>query len=277
MRIVQLLRLGAFLLIGIAPKFLVAGNENATAPIILTIPNSEKIATCNEIRVHASLNIPQGTVLRHITPDNSKGYKEPITIRTASLIDGKVDVDIIIKIAFYTDKMLPLSDEPTVRINVGMMSFITVDNISGVFQNGNNSGQNPAHLQDVSVFIDNNNTIGNSSENNIANGSTLDIGEFQLNEVSSIQPIRNTSIDILLFPNPVNGSTLNITSKFEMDGASEILIHNAIGNLVKKQSVNQSSGNNTIQIGVDELSTGIYFLTLRNPLGESVKKFTIAH
>ena len=70
---------------------------------------------------------------------------------------------------------------------------------------------------------------------------------------------------------------LNIAAKSEFDGITEIVIHNALGNLVKKQNTNQNTGNTTIQVDVDELSSGIYFLTISNSSGKTVKKFTVAH
>lgn len=276
MKITKLLRLCALLLLVMTPEFVSANKESGSFPIVLTIPNTVRTSTSSIIHVHANIGIPQGLQIRQFTPSTPKGIAEPISIRTSVARDGKVDVDIIIRTEYYSSKFQPFTNEPNVRIEVGIMSFITVDNISGVFQNGSDVGQNPAHLQDVSVFIDDHN-IENQSGNNITNESSLNLGDYQLNEINSIQTVKNLFAEITLFPNPVNGSLLNIASQSEFDGITEILIHNAIGNLVKKQNTNQNIGSTTIQMNVDELSSGIYFLTVSNPSGKTVKKFTIAH
>ena len=276
MKILQVLRLSALLLLAITPKFVSANKESGSFPIVLTIPNTVKTSTSSIIHVHANVGFPQGLEMRQFTPTAPKGFGEPISIRTTVARDGKVDVDIIIRTEYYSTKFQPFTNEPNIRIEVGIMSFITVDNISGVFQNGSGVGQNPAHLQNISVFIDDHNDE-NQSDNNITNESSLNLGDFQLNEINSIQPVKNQFDEVTLFPNPINGSLLNIASKSEFDGITEIVIHNAIGNLVKKQNTNQNTGSNTIQINVDELSSGIYFLTVSNASGKTVKKFTVAH
>ena len=276
MKILQVLRLSALLLLAVTPEFVSANKESGSLPIVLTIPNTVKTSTSSIIHVHANIGLPQGVQMRQFAPSAPKGLAEPISIRTNSARDGKVDVDIIIRTEYYSSKFQPFTNEPDVRIEVGIMSFITVDNISGVFQNGSDVGQNPVHLQDVTVFIDGHNEE-NESANNITNESSLNLGDFQLNEINSIQPLRNQFAEITLFPNPVNGSLLNIAAKSEFDGITEIVIHNALGNLVKKQNTNQNTGNTTIQVDVDELSSGIYFLTISNSSGKTVKKFTVAH
>jgi hypothetical protein len=98
-----------------------------------------------------------------------------------------------------------------------------------------------------------------------------------LSETNSIQTVKNQLTDITLYPNPVNGSVLNINSKSEIVGLTEIVIHNALGNLVKKQNALQIMNESNIQINVDDLSSGIYFLTISNASGKNVKKFTVAH
>jgi hypothetical protein len=276
MKILQLLRLSALLLLALTPEFVSANKESGSFPIVLTIPNTVKTSTSSIIHVHANVGLPQGVQIRQFTPSAPKGIEEPISIRTTSARDGKVDVDIIIRTEYYSSKFQPFTNEPNVRIEVGIMSFITVDNISGVFQNGSDVGQNPANLQDVTVFINEDNDE-NQTGNNITNESSLNLGDFQLNEINSIQPVRNQFAEITLFPNPVNGSLLNIASKSEFDGITEIAIHNAIGNLVKKQNTNQNIGNTALQVDVDELSSGIYFLTISNASGKTVRKFTVTH
>jgi len=276
MKIKQILRLVAYVLLISAPKFVIASKDNGSVPIVLTIPNNEQTASSSIIHIRASILIPQGLeISKVVETSNLKQAEGPITLRTNSRNDGKVDVDIIIRTVFHATKFRPFTSEPLVRLEVGVLNFITVDNISGVFQNGSGAGQNPTHLQDISVIIDDNNE--NQSGNNITNESSLNLGDFQLNEINSIQTVKNQFEEVTLYPNPVNSSFLNIASKSEFDGITEIVIHNAIGNMVKRQNINQNTGNTTIQVNVDELSSGIYFLTVSNSSGKAVKKFTVAH
>ena len=273
MKLALELRLIALLIILVAPKFAAANKLSGTIPIILNIPNTVKISESATIHVHANLGIPEGVTLREIAVNVPKGFASPITIRTNSARDGKVDVDIIIRTEFYATRFLPFINQPEVRIEVGVMSLITVDNISGVFQNG--TDHHPINLQDVSISIKDEDD--NQESTNITNVSSLNLGTLQLNEVNTLVPLTKQVTDITLYPNPVNGSILNIATKTELEGLSELLIYNAIGNLVKKQSNIQTIDNTTIQVNIEELSNGIYFLTLRSPSGDSVKKFTVAH
>jgi len=273
MKLATVLRLISFLIVLAAPKFAVADKISGTIPIVLHIPNTERFSESTTIHIHANLGIPQGVTVREIAPTVPKGFTEPITIRTNSAFDGKVDVDIIIRIEYFATKLLPFVNQPEVRIEVGVMSFITVDNISGVFQNG--TDHHPINLQDVSIIIKDDND--NQESTNITNVSSLNLGELQLSELTSLAPLKKQLTDITLYPNPVNGSVLNIATKTEMEGLTEIVIYNAIGNLVKKQSNIQTIDNTTIQVNIEELTNGIYFLTLRSVGGDSVKKFTVAH
>ena len=280
MKIIQVLRLIAFVLLISAPKFVVASKNNGTVPLILTIPNNEHTASSAIIHIRASIIMPQGVEISKVVgTDNLKLSEGPITLRTNSRNDGKVDVDIIIRTAFHATKFRPFSSEPVIRLEVGVLNFITVDNISGVFQNGAGAGggHNHASLQDISIVIDDEMNDGSETDNDITNGSSLDFGTFQLSETNSIQTVKNQFTDITLYPNPVNGSVLNINSKSEIVGLTEIVIHNALGNLVKKQNALQIMNESNIQINVDDLSSGIYFLTISNASGKNVKKFTVAH
>jgi len=277
MKIVKTLQLATILFLSLIPKFVSAtkDKEKVSIPIVISIPNNEQTASSSMIHIQASLDVPQGSFLIESESNETKSIDEPVSIRTSSSRDGKVDVDIIIKTAGFSKEFLPQSNEIIARLSVGEINFITVDNISGVFQNQQDIKHNAVIFHNISVNVDDSNEHPTILD--ITNQSIIEIGEIQFNEVSSIEINKNKLEDILLYPNPVNGTLLNIASKSEFDGLTEIVIHNAIGNLVKKQNTNQNIGNTTIQVNVDELGSGVYFLTVSDASGKTVKKFTIAH
>jgi hypothetical protein len=253
-----------------------AKEKDVSAPIILTLPNNLKTANSDFIQIKASLELPEEVSLKSITPITPKGFPNAVIVKTNALRDGKVDVDIIIRTQHYATKFLPFINTPAVRLEIGTMSFITVDNISGVFQNENINNQNPNHLQDISISIINNDNLTNQTIENISSSSELNIGELQLNEVNEIKTIKNKVNEISIYPNPITGNFLNVSNKIDFEGITEIHIHNSIGNLVKNQVINSQIGN-TIQVDVDNLSNGIYYLTIQNQNGKFVRKFTITH
>ncbi|MGB5981206.1 MAG: T9SS type A sorting domain-containing protein, partial [Nonlabens sp.] len=82
--------------------------------------------------------------------------------------------------------------------------------------------------------------------------------------IESTPTASNGSVDVVtnitLYPNPVSGDILNLEMGGLNSGKVSVSIHNALGQLVRSESVESS---NMIELtGMSELSNGMYFITV---------------
>jgi thiol-disulfide isomerase/thioredoxin len=77
--------------------------------------------------------------------------------------------------------------------------------------------------------------------------------------VTSVSPLTYMNY-ISLFPNPVSGGILNVSLPGSLNEAADILIYDSFGKLIEKKQL--STVRNYLQIPVDALSPGIYFLKI---------------
>ena len=100
---------------------------------------------------------------------------------------------------------------------------------------------------------------------------------FKFNSiVSSIQE-KNFGLASVsdVYPNPSSSnSKINITSHLNMNNV-DIKITNALGSLVSVKTVDLSVGKNTIELDNENLSGGIYFVSISHNNNKIVKKFTL--
>ena len=252
---------------------LFAGNEQTwSTPVYLTVPNDGSLDASRDI--HMTLQIEGSALIRSMEVRNPKnGTVEDI--RTAQFKDGKVDVDIIIRGGTLLPFLRPLSVKPYARIEVLNISYITVDNISGVYQaNTSPSVSVQPRLSNIYIYG------AGDSEMNVSNnlGATLELSGAMLeNQTSS--SIRNENAvvasEIALYPNPVRDGNLFIRVPETMGTISQISVLNALGGLVK-QFRPESTYGAPVQLPLEGISAGVYFVRISSASGEVVKKFNIA-
>ncbi len=79
-----------------------------------------------------------------------------------------------------------------------------------------------------------------------------------------------------LYPNPCNGSatTVEFNSAASI-GQTQLVVVNALGEIVSKTNTTILQGNNKIQINTESLQSGIYFIRIGNDNNALTKKLTI--
>lgn len=106
-------------------------------------------------------------------------------------------------------------------------------------------------------------------------GNNLYIDNVNLTQSTGVKNQNENLSDVSLYPNPANlSANLNINSGLNQPG--EILIYNAIGQIVKSISVNLKAGSNEITISTSELSSGVYNVVLNTEKEHLTKKLTIS-
>ncbi|MFK7755772.1 MAG: T9SS type A sorting domain-containing protein [Flavobacteriales bacterium] len=79
-------------------------------------------------------------------------------------------------------------------------------------------------------------------------------------------------IDLNIFPNPVEGTDMgiNITSSDEV--SADLAILNSLGQLVYEDKLELEAGNNRMEIGVENLESGIYFTRIITSNGKLIQE-----
>jgi hypothetical protein len=78
--------------------------------------------------------------------------------------------------------------------------------------------------------------------------------------------------NVLLYPNPAN-QHLTVQFTNEKERTEDLMIYNLTGVLVKQVSVNAQ---NTVQINIDDLPIGIYFVQVNGMEETAIKRFSIS-
>ncbi len=81
----------------------------------------------------------------------------------------------------------------------------------------------------------------------------------------SVDNVKDISTEVSIYPNPVN-SNLNIKSSFDLDTFDYSIIN------ISGQSVIKGTGTNNL-IDVSKLTAGVYFVTIKNGINMTMKKF----
>jgi hypothetical protein len=174
--------------------------------------------------------------------------------RIESRSDGKVDVDIIIR----AENINSTNQGSDTEVMVGVMDldYITVDNISGVYETGSESNSNVQAR------------IMKGDETN-SNEITAD-----LNFKAETNTFQGLADELVVFPNPAVGGIFNLKiSGIEILG--DISVHNALGAVVAiiKPEINHS----VQEIKLNNLPEGVYYLRLSTDKGEKIRKFQIVN
>ncbi|MBL0329258.1 MAG: VCBS repeat-containing protein [Bacteroidetes bacterium] len=79
---------------------------------------------------------------------------------------------------------------------------------------------------------------------------------------------------VVIYPNPAS-SEVNVTFNYGMNSTTVIEITDVMGRLVKTASVQDPMQGQTIQLDVNELNAGTYFIAIRNENNKLVSKLTL--
>ena len=103
----------------------------------------------------------------------------------------------------------------------------------------------------------------------------LEVDTFELSSTST--NIDNSYLDLKfsIYPNPANNIlTLDFTSK--NNDKSVLSITNIIGEKIKEFQINTVSGINTLNLNLEGINNGVYFINFINNSSKSTKKFVIS-
>ncbi len=111
----------------------------------------------------------------------------------------------------------------------------------------------------------------------VANPNT-DFFEFTIRYNDPAVSVKNISSQFTsvsdVYPNPsANKANLNISSISEVE--TTISICNTLGSVVSVKKIELTVGKNNIPLDIENLNTGIYFVTISSGNSKIVKKFTI--
>ena len=83
------------------------------------------------------------------------------------------------------------------------------------------------------------------------------------------------SSQVYLYPNPA-GNELTVEISVKEDGITTLLITDLLGKTIKTEELNLQKGNNIFKISLEELASGMYFVTLAGNKTVS-QKLVVSH
>lgn len=184
--------------------------------------------------------------------------------------DGKIDVDIIIRIidieyVLQALETLPEKPESSKNILDGLdLILITVDNISGVYVDA------PSTPGDVRIVYNDDLLTPTSPSNSLVEGNLLKPIKSLGKMSSNISSTSNNSIQV--YPNP---ATTADEINFHIGSAhlSQLIVFNSIGSKIEHTVVNRSSERISIQLSNN--LKGIFFAKIITNEGEQTVKFIL--
>ena len=160
--------------------------------------------------------------------------------------------------------------------NIPSLSGNSVITISNWNIDINNTSGIPAGTYRLGVWVDSNNDITESDENNNAGLLAGNINYTPNASGIATSPLAISFVSC--FPNPANENT---TLKFSLANNSDVSIQifDMTGKLVKIISDKEQmmSGDYSVNISTSELPDGIYFISISTVDGNISKKITVAH
>jgi hypothetical protein len=240
-------------------------NTESNSKVFLTLMNDGRYDASSDL--HVRFQIESQNRFQKIEVNSTQANN---SIRTIQLKDGKVDVDIIIRGGELTPLLLPYSVKPSIRVEIVDVHFITVDNISGVYQgNVEPHLNNEINFTKLQVFTgDETATETNSLQ------AKLDYST-PLNSAQNSQQNRvNTVSDLLVYPNPVQDGNVYLQIPESLQNNVSISICNVLGSQVKRVQP-ESSLSTPVHVDLSGLKPGIYFVRVQSGQTEIVKKFNI--
>jgi hypothetical protein len=242
-----------------------SSNTESNSTVYLTLLNDGRFDASSDL--HVRFQIESQTRFQKLEVYSSQANN---SVLTNQLKDGKVDVDIIIRGGTLTPLLLPYSIKPSIRIEIADVHFITVDNISGVYQ-GNVEPQqnNEIHFTKLHVFTgDETATETNSIQAKIDYSTPL--VQTQISQQYKVNAIS----DLQIYPNPVQDGNLFLQIPESLQNNVSISICNVLGALVKRVQ-SESTLSSPVHVDLSGLNPGIYFVRVQSGQTEIVKKFNI--
>lgn len=252
-------------------------NEQAVVTeIYLNIPNDGRVKQNTILTIKTQIESANGVrhaqIIHALNPENNEQAG-----REAFLKDGKVDVDIIIRGLDILPMLNPFSQASSVRVKIAsLISYITVDNISGVFQSNETGVGNSdiaTRLVDVSVM-----DINDSGQTNEGSASaySIDIQNGNLNDYSNVlRPASKlVSGDVVLYPNPAVGGNFFLKFVNQEFEVMSIQVFNTIGATVYSNNT-KFEPSEQLEMHLNEIPAGVYFMRLSTSKGELVRKFNV--
>ena len=240
-------------------------NAESNSTVYLTLLNDGRYDASSDL--HIRFQIECLSRFQKIEVNSTQANN---SVQTNQLKDGKVDVDIIIRGGELTPLLLPYSVKPSVRVEILDVHFITVDNISGVFQgNVEPHLNNEINFTKLHVFTgDETATETNSLQ------AKLDFSTPLVYAQNGQQNRNNSISDLLVYPNPVQDGNLFLQIPESLQNNASISICNVLGALVKRAQP-ESSLSSPVHVDLSGLNPGIYFVRVQSGQTEIVKKFNI--
>ena len=242
-----------------------SSNTESNSTVYLTLLNDGRFDASTDL--HVRFQIESQLRFQKIEVNSTQANN---SIRTSQLKDGKVDVDIIIRGGELTPLLLPYSVKPSIRIEIIDVHFITVDNISGVYQgNVEPHLNNEINFTKLHVFTgDETATETNSLQAKL--DYSIPLVQTQITQQNKV----NTVSDLLVYPNPVQDGNLFLQIPESLQNNVSISISNVLGAMVKRVQT-ESNFSNPVHVDLSGLNPGIYFVRVQSGQTEIVKKFNI--
>jgi hypothetical protein len=240
--------------------------KSYSSSLSLTVTHGKKIDLNQNVSI--SFSIDENTSLKSVLlKTNQKQIAIENNSRTKSRGDGKIDVDIIIKISLFNELFkfdennIPNKPYGYKQILDGLdLILITVDNISGVFANA------PSGPGDVRIaVIDDINSSTGSNAFEVTASLIKPSSEFHKLE-------QNKILDFTVFPTPSYNQEVSISIPEEVK-VNTIQIFNSLGVMINSEI---NSGNaQLLQVKLNTEQKGIYFARLQTSKGEFVQKIIL--
>ena len=92
--------------------------------------------------------------------------------------------------------------------------------------------------------------------------------------VSGITEVQNNLTNVSVVPNPFS-KTAQVTFNSDVEGGFMVKMMNLLGEVVTTKSISVNHGTNTVEIERNNLSSGVYILSISNGNGSISKKVVI--
>ncbi|MFN4122807.1 MAG: T9SS type A sorting domain-containing protein [Flavobacteriales bacterium] len=264
---------GLLLIIGMLIFSLQAKAYRDVNPGLISIPlqikaTDHQLHEISEIHLNLQLeNIPQ--VMSISINELYKKDEQDSDVKFTYKSDGKIDVDIIIRVTGTLSTTYPLGDFKDPRIlNLSTIEVITVDNISGVTQSEPNVLAFRASINGVQITDDQ--TNASQASPIISLLPAIYKGEAENIKLNATELAHLTQV----YPNPSADGNIRIKTTIEGLNIEQIQVYNSLGSMVMQQDLRNASAQElTLQLNPVK---GIYFIRVLTPYGETTKKLIIS-
>jgi hypothetical protein len=258
----------ALMLFGFALK----AGSNTSTDVMMVWPSNYQIPAGTLLHIKLDMDTRSAACTQLLS---GNVHFSPIveTVRTQSVREGRVDVDIIIRGDYLMEGLMadPMGSQNG-SVKFSLFDFehdvITVDNISGVMQSSGNNTHINARITEILIE-----QPGDAPHPMEVSGKNREqvISSVQI-QSSLPEAARAVQTETTLYPNPVSSGMLHLAVAGSFT-ASRVEVVNALGAVLYTVSANATS--NRIDIPTESLSKGIYFLRYQMDGKDQVKRFMV--